>query len=132
MAARESRARSSRKRESAFRSLTEAIQLENIVRRAHQRPFPLHLLEPTQQELPETTGLLDLANHRFDDPFAGRVNRRAGLRVQLAGHPVDDRGSLWEGTTRTGSRPLTCFCFRVEMYASMAVSAIAAKFTSEQ
>jgi hypothetical protein len=25
-----------------------------------------------------------------------------------------------------------CFCFRVEMYASMSVSAIAVKFTSEQ
>src|ERR1700722_9873314 len=101
MAARESCARSSRKRESAFRSLTEAIQLENIVRRAHQRPFPLHLLESTQQELPEAAGVLDLPNHRFDDPFAGRIDRRAGLRVQLAGHPVDDRGRLREGATRT-------------------------------
>lgn len=27
--------------------------------------------------------------------------------MQLAGHPVGDRGRLWEGATRTGSRPFT-------------------------
>src|SRR5438105_15258764 len=56
---------------------TEAIQLENVVRRAHQRPFALHLLESPQQELPEATGLLDLADHWFDDSFARGIDRRA-------------------------------------------------------
>src|SRR5439155_24324887 len=93
-------------RHSISPSQTEAIELENVVRRAHQRPFTLHLLESTQQELPETTSLLDLADHWFDDALARGIDRRAGLRVQLAGHPIDDRGALWEGATRTGPRPL--------------------------
>src|ERR1700692_2846693 len=85
---------SSPKVESPPRSPAEAIQLENVVRRAYQRPFALYLLESPQQELPEATGLLDLANDRFDDRFARRIDRRAGLGVQLAGHPVDDRRDL--------------------------------------
>ena len=61
---------------SPVRSPAEAIQLQNVVCRAHERPFSLHLLESTQQELPEATGLLDL--------------RQLGDRVQaLAWHPDD-------------------------------------------
>jgi hypothetical protein len=85
---------------SICRSQAEAIQLENVVRRAHQRPFPLHLLESTQQELPEAAGLLDLSNHRFHDPFAGGVDRGALFGEQLAGHPIDDRGGRRQGRTR--------------------------------
>src|SRR2546425_988047 len=59
----------------------ETIQLENVVRCAYQRPFTLHLLESTQQELPEATSLLDLSNHGFDDSFARGIDRRAGLGV---------------------------------------------------
>src|ERR1700730_17275136 len=83
---------SSPKVESSPRSPAEAIQLENVVRRAYQRPFALHLLESTQQELPEATGLLDLTNDRFDDRFACGIDSRARLGVQLAGHAGDDRG----------------------------------------
>src|SRR5688572_18421060 len=91
---------------SPVRSSAETIQLQNIVCRAHERPFPLHLLEPTQQELAEASRLLDLTNHRFDNRFAGGVDGCAGLRVQLAGHPVDARRVLRQGATRTGPRPL--------------------------
>src|SRR5467141_1723620 len=66
-----------------FRSSVESIQLQNVVCRAHERPFTLHLLEPTQQELPEAPRLLDLAKHRLDDRFARRVHGRPGLPVQL-------------------------------------------------
>src|SRR5688572_22524033 len=59
----------------------EAIQLENVVRRAHERPFPLHLLESAQQELPKAARLFDLADHRFDDRFPRGVDLRAGLDV---------------------------------------------------
>src|ERR1700730_13876696 len=86
-------------------SPTEAIQLENVVRRADQGPFALDLLESPQQELPEATGLLDLTNHRFDDRFARGIDRRARLGVQLAGHPVDDRRGLRQRAARTGPRP---------------------------
>src|SRR4051794_3049191 len=65
-----------------------SIQLQNVVRRAHQRPFALNLLQPPQQELPEAAGLLDLAKHRLDDGFARRVDGGAGRPVQLAGHAI--------------------------------------------
>ncbi len=80
--------------DSTLLSQAEPIELENVVRCANQLPFALHLLESTQQELPEATGLLDLPDHRFDDPLARGIDCRASLGVQLAGHPVDDRGGL--------------------------------------
>src|SRR5687767_10519575 len=99
MAAWMSRARSRQSSESPFRaSHTEPIQLENVVRCAHERPFALHLLASPQQELPKATGLFDLSDHGFDDAFARGIDGRAGLRVQLAGHPIDDRGGLRQGT----------------------------------
>src|SRR6188508_295075 len=88
IAASVSRTRSSPRSESAS-SHAEAIQLENVVRRTHQRPFTLHLLESPQQELPKATRLLDLSDDRLDDPFARCIDGGAGLREQLAGHPVD-------------------------------------------
>jgi hypothetical protein len=36
------------------------MQLENVVRRADQRPFTPHLRESPQQELPEATRVFDL------------------------------------------------------------------------
>src|SRR5712692_8237049 len=90
-------------------SQAEAIELENVVGRAHERPFPLHLLEATQQELSEAARLLNLSNDRFDDSFAGGVDRRTRLRVQLAGHPVDDRRALRQRSPRTGSQALAMF-----------------------
>src|SRR5207253_9405885 len=85
----------------SVRSQAQAIQLENIVCGAYQRPFTLHCLQSTQQELSEATRLLDLTNHRFDDPFARGIDRRASLRVQLTGHAVDDRGGLRARSART-------------------------------
>src|SRR6266536_2807598 len=94
---------------SGWPSDAEAIQLENVVRRAHQRPFTLHLLESSQQELPEATGLFDLADHWFDDPFARGIHGRAGLRMQFAGHSIDDRGGLRQRSPGTGPRPIAMF-----------------------
>src|SRR5262245_41106360 len=89
----------------------QPIQLENVVRRAYQRPFPLDLLEATQQELPEAARVLDLADDRFDDPFARGIDGGAGLRLQLASHPVHDRRGLRQRTARTGAGPLAMFLF---------------------
>src|SRR5437660_5923257 len=86
---------------SGWPSDAEAIQLENVVRRAHQRPFTLHLLESSQQELSEATGVFDLTDHWFDDPFARGIHGRTGLRVQFARHAVNDGGGLRQGTART-------------------------------
>src|SRR5215216_2844827 len=87
----------------------QPIEFENVVRRADQRPFPLHLLESTQQELPEAASVLDLSDDRFHDSFARRIDRRAGLRVQLAGHPVNDRRALRQRSSRTRPWPLAMF-----------------------
>jgi hypothetical protein len=40
---------------------------------ADHRPFCRDLLDPPHQELPETSGLLDLAEDRLDDLFAQPV-----------------------------------------------------------
>ena len=42
-----------------------AEQFEQVVARADQRPFAIHLLESPQQELPESPALLDLAEYRL-------------------------------------------------------------------
>ena len=67
MAASASQAGASPKGALTCSSPAEAIQLEHIVRRAHQRPCPVYFLESTQQELPETPGLLDLSDDRLQD-----------------------------------------------------------------
>src|SRR6266849_4791687 len=68
--------------EAAGHSSAESVQLQNVVRRADQRPLALDLGQPAQQELPEATRLLNLSNHGFDDRFARRVDRRTRLRVR--------------------------------------------------
>ena len=62
---------------------TEAIQLEDVVRRAYQRPLTLDVLKSPQQELPEAPRLLNLSDHGFDDRLARRVDSRSSLRVEL-------------------------------------------------
>src|SRR6516165_12559543 len=87
----------------------ETIQLENVVRRAHQRPFTLDLLKSAQEKLPKATRLLDLSDHRFDDGFPPGIDGSAHLAVQLAGHPVDDRRGLRQGPARTGPGAFAMF-----------------------
>ena len=59
----------------AVRSSIETIQFEDVVRRAHQRPFALDLLESAQQELPKAPCLFDLPNDRFDDRWSSARDR---------------------------------------------------------
>ena len=89
----------------------EAIQLQDVVRRAHQRPFRLHLRQAPQQKGSEAARLLDLPDHRFDDRFAPGVDGRAGLREQLPSHPVDARGGRRQRAARTGARAFAMFLF---------------------
>ena len=42
-------------------------QLEQIMDGANHRPLASDLIETSQQELPEASGLLDLSEHRLDD-----------------------------------------------------------------
>jgi hypothetical protein len=52
-----------------------APKLEEVMRQAHQTPFSLGLLQPTQAEAPESPRSLDLTEHRFHHPFAQAVYR---------------------------------------------------------
>src|SRR5229473_6781821 len=63
---------------------------------------PLHLVDTTQQKLPESARLLDLAKHRFHYRLAGRVHRFARLGFQLASHAINPRSSLRQRTARAG------------------------------
>ena len=65
-------------------SHAEAIELEDVVRRADQRPFRLHLFESTQQELPEAPRVFDLTEHRFDPAFAGGISENSLVRQATA------------------------------------------------
>ena len=80
----------------AASSPAQSIQLENVVRGAHQRPLPLHLLEAPQQKLPKASGLFDLAEHRFDHPLPFFVRGPAALRAQLVGHALFRRDVVGE------------------------------------
>ena len=64
----------------ATRLSAKAIQLQDVVRRAHQRPFRLYLCQTSQQKGSEAARVFDLPDHRFDDRFAPSVDGRAGLR----------------------------------------------------
>ena len=44
----------------------ETEQLQQVVAGADEQPFPVHLRQTPQQELPEAPALLDLAEHRFN------------------------------------------------------------------
>ncbi len=66
----------------------EAEQLQQVVASADQLPFPVHLRQTPQQELPEAPALLDLAEYRFHRLHSKGVAFPAPFRPQLAPHPV--------------------------------------------
>jgi hypothetical protein len=54
----------------------------------HQRPFPIHLLQPSQSEPIQTSGTLDLTEHWLDDRLAQAVDCLAGFGSELPIHPA--------------------------------------------
>jgi hypothetical protein len=54
----------------------------------HQGPFPVHLLQPPQQEAIQAPCPFDLTKHRLNDGLAQGVDRLAGLGADLAVHPA--------------------------------------------
>ena len=48
-------------------------QLEQIMDGANHRPLASDLIETSQQELPEASGLLDLTKYRFDHLLAQSI-----------------------------------------------------------
>jgi hypothetical protein len=79
MAARMSAPCSRSKAVAGLFSEAEAMELENVVRRADQRPFALDRLQSVQEELSEAPGLFDLLNYRFDDRLARRIDGFGGF-----------------------------------------------------
>jgi hypothetical protein len=88
-------------RELVLVSDAQAIQLEHVVGRAHQRPFGFHLLDTTQQELSKAAGMFDLSDHRFDDRFARRVTEMfAGAFKRLRFFVLDPHDSVLSELSR--------------------------------
>ncbi len=50
--------------------LRTSLRLEQVVRGGHQRPFPIHVLQPSQPEVIQASGALDLAEYGLHDCFA--------------------------------------------------------------
>src|SRR5437867_4862289 len=118
--------------QSAVRSVAQAVHLQNVVRRADQRPFTLDLRQPTQEELAKAPRLLDLPDHWFHDCLPRGIDDCARLRVQLARHPIGARRGRRQGAARTGPRSLAMALLPGRDVRSMGVAAIEAKFSSEQ
>jgi hypothetical protein len=53
---------------------------------ADEGPFASDLVEAPEQELPEASGLLDLAEDRLDDLLAQAVARASAGALQRRGH----------------------------------------------
>src|SRR5258708_32990575 len=75
-------------------SIAEPVQLQNVMRETDHGPLPLHLLQTTQEKLPEAARLFDLSKHRLHDRFAFSVDRRPRLGLQFPPHPVNPRRFL--------------------------------------
>src|SRR5712692_7414353 len=82
--------------------IAEPVHLQNVMREAYEGPLRAHLVDTTQQKLPESARLFDLPEHRFHNHLAGRVHRFARLGLQLASHAIHPRGSLGQRTARAG------------------------------
>ncbi len=85
-------------------TLNKIFQLQHIVRRADQHPFPPHLPHAAQQELSEAAAVRDLAEHRLDDRFPPGIEMLAPLGPQGAPHPLRHRQGRRAPTAR-GGRP---------------------------
>ena len=77
-------------------------ELQDVVGGTDQRPFPADLPQAAQQELPEPTALLELAEHRLDDCFAPGLQASAPLGPQRPPHPLRHRQSSRRPAARGG------------------------------
>ena len=73
------------------RSRGEAVELEEIVGCAEPGPFGLNFVEPSEEELPESSGLLDLAEDGFDHLFSQAVSASPPGAADLVGHRLHQR-----------------------------------------
>ena len=75
----------------ALASRHRPVQLEQIVDGAEHRPFLLHLVKASQQELPETSGVLDLTENGLDDLFAQAIAAAPSGAPEFERHGGDAR-----------------------------------------
>ena len=83
---------------------TEAIHLQNVVRRTYQRPLSTNFFDPPHEKLPEAPRLFDLAKDRFDNSLARCVHCGARFCLKLACHFIHMGRSLRKRSTLAGSR----------------------------
>src|ERR1700720_906928 len=72
--------------------VTYLVKLQNIVSHTDQSPLASYFLQPPQEKLPESAGLLDLPEHRLNHTFSSRVNGRSHLGLQLSLHALHATG----------------------------------------
>jgi hypothetical protein len=70
-------------------AITDAIHLQKVMRRAHQRPFRFDFFNSSQEKLSEASGMFDLAEHRLDNRLPSRIGARAGLGLQFSSHAIN-------------------------------------------
>src|SRR6266568_4907753 len=76
-------------------------EFEQIVDGADHRPLGFDLVEATQEELAEASGMLDLAEHGFDDLFSQAVAAAPAGELELSGHRGFAR-SFWPSSRAGG------------------------------
>ncbi len=53
------------------------MELEQVMGRANHGPFASNIVHPAEKELPEPSGLLDLAEYRLNGVFSQPVSARS-------------------------------------------------------
>jgi len=79
------------------------VRLEEVVGGADHGPFAPDLIEATQEELAEASGVLDLSEHRLDHLLAQAVTAAPPGSPQPLGHRTH-QGSLRQLSVSRGMR----------------------------
>src|SRR5713226_7618479 len=82
-------------------------ELQEVVRRAYQRPLDGNLADPSQQELAKSSPLLDLTEHRLDRLLPQPVATAAPAPPQLLPHRIHPSAQL--DLSRSGRCSLPVF-----------------------
>jgi hypothetical protein len=80
----------------------EVMELQNIVRKAHQCPFAAYFVDAAQENLTEPARLLNLSEHRFNNRLARCLNRFSCFGLQLASHTIDTARSFRQRPAAAG------------------------------
>ena len=70
------------------------VELEQVVDGAEHRPFVFHLVKASEQELPEASGVFDLAENGLDDLFAQAIPTSPFSASEFDRHGGDARSFL--------------------------------------